>query len=116
MTPSPSKLFVNINLSHIDPNISPAQILRDIAHELKEEKFYLTHFNDAEISPQVVSIEIPSPYRLLPGEDFPAQVGAVALEIVREWQYWCGEGGLFPFCRTVSGLGCCSGCMPVHYT
>lgn len=114
MTPTPSKLFVNINLSHIDPNIPSTQLLRDLAHELTQQKFYLTHFNDAAISPQVVSIEIPSPQRLLPGEDFPAQVGAVAIEIVREWQYWCGEGALFPFCRTRAGLGGCLGCMVRH--
>lgn len=90
------------------------QLLRDLAHELTQPKFYLTHFNDAEISLQVVSIEIPSPDRLLPGEDFPAQVGAVALEIVREWQYWHGEGGLFPFCRSLAGMGACSRCMVCH--
>jgi hypothetical protein len=113
MTTSPSKLFVNINLSHLDPGIPSIQLLRDLAHQLIEHKFYLTHFNDAEISPQVVSIEIPSPDRLLPGEDFPAQVGTAALEIVREWQYWHSEGGLLPFCRTLAEVGACSGCM-VH--
>ena len=79
-----------------------------------EHDFYLTHFNDAELSAQVISIVIRSPNRLLPGDDFPAQVGAAALDIVKEWQRCQCEEGILPFCRALVGLGSCSGCKVHH--
>lgn len=114
MTTSLSRLFANVNLSHIDPDIPSVQLLQELAHEVLKHDFYLTHFSDAELSPQVISIEIPSPDRLLPGDDFPAQVGAAALDIVKGWQDLQSEEGLLPFCRALAGLGSCSGCSVHH--